>query len=49
MLGARCVEILKSARVSSDKIKSAGFTFLYPTVEAAIMQIEKNNKIFLSN
>ena len=41
MLGERSIEILKSARVSSDKIKSAGFTFLYPTVEAAIMQIEK--------
>jgi hypothetical protein len=41
MLGKRSVEILKSATVSTDKIKEAGFTFLYPTIEASIAAIEK--------
>ncbi len=41
MLGKRSVEILKSATVSTDKIKNAGFTFLYPTAEVAIAAIEK--------
>ena len=40
MLGDRSVEILKSATVSTEKIKQAGFAFLYPTIEAAIKQIE---------
>ena len=40
MLGDRSVEILKSATVGTEKIKQAGFTFLYPTVEAAVKQIE---------
>ena len=37
--GKRSIEILKSATVSDKKIKSAGFTFLYPTVEAAIDEL----------
>ncbi len=41
MLGQRSVEILKSATVGTDKIKRAGFTFLYPTVQAGIEAIEK--------
>ncbi len=40
MLGDRSVEILKSATVGTEKIKQAGFTFLYPTIEAAVKQIE---------
>ncbi len=40
MLGQRCIEILKSATVSSEKMKAAGFTFLYPTIEAAVNAIE---------
>jgi uncharacterized protein (TIGR01777 family) len=41
MLGKRSVEILKSATVSTDKIREAGFTFLYPTIEACVAAIEK--------
>ncbi len=36
MLGARSTEVLKSVTVSCDKIKKAGFTFLYPSIESAI-------------
>ncbi|MFN0083557.1 MAG: TIGR01777 family oxidoreductase [Ferruginibacter sp.] len=39
MLGHRSVEILKSATVSTEKLKNAGFTFLYPSVEAAIDEL----------
>lgn len=38
-LGQRSIEILKSASVSSEKIKAAGFTFLYPGIQAAIKQL----------
>ncbi|MGH2646177.1 MAG: TIGR01777 family oxidoreductase, partial [Ginsengibacter sp.] len=31
-MGKRSIEILKSATVSGKKIKSTGFTFLYPTI-----------------
>ena len=41
MMGSRSVEILKSATVSCEKIKEAGFTFLYPSVEVAVEEIEK--------
>ncbi len=41
MLGNRSIEILKSATVSCKKIKDAGFTFLYPSVESAVNEIEK--------
>jgi uncharacterized protein len=41
MMGSRSVEILKSATVSCEKIKAAGFTFLYPSIEAAVGNIEK--------
>ncbi len=41
MLGGRSIEILKSTTVSCDKIKAAGFTFLYPSIESAINEIEK--------
>ncbi len=36
MLGEMSIEVLKSARVSSEKIKNAGFTFLYPSITAAL-------------
>lgn len=39
MLGDRSVEVLKSATVSCDKIKQTGFTFLYPSIEAALTQL----------
>jgi uncharacterized protein len=41
MMGSRSVEILKSATVSCEKIKESGFTFLYPSIEAAVEEIEK--------
>ncbi|MEO7960935.1 MAG: TIGR01777 family oxidoreductase [Ginsengibacter sp.] len=38
-LGKRSVEILKSATVSDKKIKSTGFTFLYPSIESAVEEL----------
>jgi len=38
-MGERSVEILKSATVSNKKIKSTGFTFLYPSIESAIEEL----------
>jgi uncharacterized protein (TIGR01777 family) len=40
MLGARSIEILKSATVSCKKIEQVGFKFLYPTAEGAIKNLE---------
>ncbi|HEV2830795.1 MAG TPA: DUF1731 domain-containing protein [Hanamia sp.] len=31
--------MLKSATVSNKKIKAAGFTFLYPTLQAALDEL----------
>jgi len=36
IMGGRSIEILKSASVSSSKIKETGFTFLYPSIDAAL-------------
>lgn len=41
ILGNRSIEILKSATVSAQKIKDAGFTFLYPSALSAVEEIEK--------
>jgi uncharacterized protein (TIGR01777 family) len=43
MLGEQSIEILKSATVSAAKISSAGFTFLYPTIEMAIAELTEKN------
>lgn len=42
LLGEMSIEILKSATVSSDKIRGAGFTFLYPSIETALDNLIKN-------
>jgi hypothetical protein len=36
MLGEMSVEVLKSARVSSEKIRAAGFNFIFPDIELAL-------------
>jgi uncharacterized protein (TIGR01777 family) len=41
ILGEMSVEVLKSTTVSSDKIRSAGFTFLYPSIQAALTDLVK--------
>lgn len=41
MLGEMSVEVLKSATVSCDKIRTQGFSFLYPTIETALDDLIK--------
>ena len=41
ILGERSIEILKSATVSCEKIKAAGFIFLYPSLDAALDELTK--------
>jgi uncharacterized protein len=41
MLGEMSVEVLKSATVNDDKIKKAGFSFLYPSIETALENLLK--------
>lgn len=40
-LGQKSIEILKSLTVSCSKIKKAGFSFLYPTIDAALEEVIK--------
>jgi hypothetical protein len=42
MLGERAIEILKSTRVSCEKIMKAGFQFTFPTLEEAMKDITGN-------
>lgn len=44
VLGESSIEVLKSASVSSRKIQQAGFTFLYPSVQAALDQLLAKKK-----
>jgi len=39
ILGEMSIEVLKSATVSSNKIESTGFSFLYPTIQSAIQKL----------
>lgn len=39
ILGESSIEVLKSCTVSCEKIKQAGFTFLYPSIEAALNEL----------
>ena len=38
-LGESSIEVLKSTTVSCEKIKGAGFTFLYPSIDAALKEL----------
>jgi uncharacterized protein len=42
MLGEMSIEVLKSTTVSADKIKNAGFQFLYPGIQSAINNLIKD-------
>lgn len=42
MLGESSIEVLKSCTVSCEKIKQTGFTFLYPDIEPALVQLCKD-------
>lgn len=39
VIGEMSIEVLKSATVSCDKVHYRGFTFLYPTIEAALKDL----------
>jgi uncharacterized protein (TIGR01777 family) len=39
MLGEMSIEVLKSATVDATKIRSTGFNFIYPTLDAALNQL----------
>lgn len=41
MMGESSIEVLKSCTVNCKKIKDAGFTFLYPSIEAALNDLVK--------
>ena len=39
ILGEKSIEVLKSSNVSCDKIKKQGFQFIYPTLDAAFLDL----------
>jgi uncharacterized protein (TIGR01777 family) len=45
MLGQMSTEVLKSATVDCEKIRTAGFAFLYPTIEAALDNLIRGHKV----
>ena len=44
VLGEMSIEVLKSATVSCDKIHNSGFTFLFPSIDAALQNLVKSGK-----
>ncbi|RYY71899.1 MAG: TIGR01777 family protein [Chitinophagaceae bacterium] len=44
-LGERSVEALKSTTVSAEKIKNAGFNFLFPGIDAALQSLKNDKKL----
>jgi NAD dependent epimerase/dehydratase family enzyme len=40
VLGELSIEVLKSATVSCGKIHDAGFTFQYPSIDAALKALQ---------
>jgi uncharacterized protein (TIGR01777 family) len=48
ILGTRSIEVLKSTTVSCTKIKEEGFTFLYPTIDAALQDLIRNKETYKS-
>jgi uncharacterized protein len=42
MLGEMSIEVLKSATVSSKKIEDAGYMFQFPSIEAAVKNLERS-------
>jgi len=44
VLGEMSIEVLKSATVNCEKIKSKGFQFLYPSIEAAFNNLISSGK-----
>ncbi|RYY47247.1 MAG: TIGR01777 family protein [Chitinophagaceae bacterium] len=45
VLGERSIEVLKSTTVSCNKIKDTGFTFLYPSINAALQALKKDTAL----
>ena len=43
VLGQMSVEVIKSTTVSCEKLLSAGFTFLYPTIDTALNKLVKQS------
>lgn len=43
VLGQLSVEVLKSATVSNEKTRHSGFKFLFPSLEAALNQLQRND------
>ncbi|MCU7547757.1 TIGR01777 family oxidoreductase [Chitinophagaceae bacterium LB-8] len=41
VLGEMSIEVLKSATVSCRKVQETGFQFLFPTIEAAVQNLQK--------
>lgn len=44
VLGEMSIEVLKSCTTSSEKIRQAGFTFLYPSIHSALDELIKNQE-----